>query len=276
MKKYLFAVAMMVIFFSCKEKKAADKSFQTISYDETKPAEVEKGLFTQLDPATTGITFANNINEIEDINILLYEYLYNGSGVAAGDINNDGLVDLYFDGAMEYHKLYLNQGNFKFKDITSTAGVDGGVGFKTGVTMVDINNDGFLDIYICKSMVKDPQYRKKMLYINNGNLTFTERAAEYGLDDSSYSSQGYFFDMDADGDLDLYLVNHPWNLTEANNLNVVLNAKGEMEIRKTPDLTYISGRLYENTGNHFTDITKKAGVENEAFGLSAVIGDFNN
>jgi hypothetical protein len=265
----------MISFWSCKdEKKALDS--QSGTNIESTTQEEEKELFTQLDSTVTGISFANVISETEEMNINLYDYLYNGGGVAAGDLNNDGLTDLYFSGGMVFHKLYLNQGNFKFKDITATAGVEGGYGFKTGVTMVDINGDGWLDIYLCKSMVNDPQYRKKMLYINNGDLTFTEKAAAYGLDDASYSSQAYFFDMDGDGDLDLYLVNHPWNLSEANNLNVVYNAKGGIELKKPADYQYISGRLYENTGNHFTDITHQAGVESNAFGLSAVIGDFNN
>jgi hypothetical protein len=125
---------------------------------------------------------------------------------------------------------------------------------------------GLLDIYMCKSMVSDPNYRKNMLYINNGDLTFTEKAEAYGLADASYSSQAYFFDMDADGDLDMYLVNHPWDLTEASNLKVEYNSKGEVVMQKTVDFKYISGRLYENTGQHFTDITHSAGVENSAFG----------
>ena len=275
MKNFLLALVLFTAIVSCDEK-INDKDFKTISFEEAVPAEDVKGLFTQLDSTVTGITFANVITETDEMNINLYGYLYNGGGVAAGDINNDGLIDLYFTGGMVFHKLYLNEGNFKFKDITATAGVDGGYGFKTGVTMVDINGDGLLDIYLCKSMVNDPQYRKKMLYINNGDLTFTEQAAAYGLDDSSYSSQAYFFDMDTDGDLDLYLVNHPWNQSEANNLNVVYNEKGEVELKKPADYSFISDRLYENTGNHFTDIARKAGVEDDAFGLSAVIGDFNN
>jgi len=275
MKNYLLVWIIIGFFLSCKEEKKATDS-QASTQSESSIQDEEKELFTQLDSTVTGITFANVISETEEMNINLYDYLYNGGGVAAGDINNDGLTDLYFSGGMVFHKLYLNQGNFKFKDITATAGVEGGYGFKTGVTMVDINGDGWLDIYLCKSMVNDPQYRKKMLYINNGDLTFTEKAADYGLDDASYSSQAYFFDMDTDGDLDLYLVNHPWNLSEANNLNVVYNAKGDVELKKPANYQYISGRLYENTGNHFNDITHQAGVENDAFGLSAVIGDFNN
>lgn len=275
MNNYLVLLTALVFLISC-NKNRNEQKFQAISNTDSDTSKYEKRLFTQLDSTVTGIKFANFISETEEMNINLYDYLYNGGGVAAGDINNDGLIDLYFSGGMVFHKLYLNEGNFKFLDITATAGVEGGYGFKTGVTMVDINNDGLLDIYMCKSMVSDPKYRKNILYVNNGDLTFTDRAEEYGLADASYSSQAYFFDMDADGDLDLYLVNHPWDLSEASNLKVEYNGKGQIEMRKTEDFNYISGRLYENTGKHFTDITHKAGVENSAFGLSAVIGDFNN
>ncbi len=275
MMRYWHICAFLAILLSCKEQ-SVDQDFKAISYDESTPVEEEKGLFTQLNPDITGITFSNNITEREDVNIILYEYLYNGGGVAVGDINNDGLPDLYFNASMEQNKLYLNEGNFKFRDITNSAGVDGGLGFKTGVTMIDINNDGYLDIYISKSMFAEPQYRKKVLYVNNGDLTFTERAAEYGLDNTSYTSQAYFFDMDADGDVDLYLLNHPAKISEGNNINVAYNAENKLEIVNSKDLTYSSDRLFENNGNRFVDITKKAGIENEAFGLSAVIGDFNN
>lgn len=273
----LISFVLFITALSCTQQSTDDSgAYQPITYDESIPAAEEKGLFTLLDPAQTGVTFINPITELEELNILLYEYLYNGGGVAVGDINNDGLMDLYFNGSMEINRLYLNEGNFRFRDITTSAGVDGGLGFKTGVTMVDINGDGLLDIYVCKSMIKDPAYRKNVLYINNGNLTFTERAAEYGLDDASYSSQAYFFDMDGDGDLDLYLLNHPAKITEANNVSVMVNAQGEFETAFSDDLTYYSDRLYENVNGRYVDITKKAGIENEAFGLSVVIADFNN
>ncbi len=274
MRFFLFVVSIMGLWMSCREQ-PANVDFRPVTYQEANSGEKELPLFTQMDTSVTGITFINFMNETDEVNINLYGYLYNGGGVAIGDINNDGLMDIYFSGGMVFHKLYLNEGNFKFRDITATAGVEGGYGFKTGVTMVDINQDGFLDIYVCKSLVSDPLYRKNLLYINNGDLTFTEMAAAYGLDDASHSSQAYFFDMDGDGDLDMYLVNHPWDQAEANNLNVVYNDKGEMELRKPQDYTYISDRLYENTGRFFRDITQRAGLLNSAFGLSAVIGDFN-
>lgn len=275
MKNFLLIAVSILFLVSCNQQDG-DLTYKTISVEESISNEKEEGLFVFLDSTSTGITFSNIIHENENVNVILYPYLYNGGGIAAGDINNDGLVDLYFSGGLVFHKMYLNLGDFKFKDITEAAGVDGGLGFKTGVTMVDINNDGFLDIYVCKSIVDDTQLRKNLLYINNGDLTFTESAAAYGLDDASNSSQAYFFDMDGDGDLDLYLVNHPSNQDEANNLAVAYNDKGEIEIVKPKDYTYISDRLYENTGKFFNDITQKAGIENHAFGLSAVIGDFNN
>lgn len=271
----LASTVFLILIMGCKEKKS-DQLFETINYNVNESFAPEQKLFTLLDSTATGISFTNPIVETEQINILTYEYLYNGGGVAAGDINNDGLTDLYFTGNMVPNKLYLNEGNFKFKDITQSAGVDGGMGYKTGVTMVDINNDGFLDIYICKSMLADAEQRRNVLYINNGNLTFSEAANTYGIDDPSFSTQAYFFDMDIDGDFDLYLLNHPYNFRESNNLNLAYNEKGKLELAKSDNPMYISDRLYENVNGKFIDITKSAGVENEAFGLSVVIGNFNN
>ena len=282
MRLLVFAVMVTgILIYSCNNNKEEEQpappgELTTIEYADSTSSAEEKSLFTELDSVQTGISFSNPITENEQINILSYEYLYNGGGVAAGDINNDGLTDLYFSGNMVPNKLYLNLGNFKFRDITSASGTDGGMGYKSGITMADVNSDGLLDILVCKSMLADPQYRKKLLYINNGNMTFTDRAAEYGLDDASYSTQGYFFDMDGDQDLDLYLLNHPFNFRESNNINVSLNAEGNLEVVKPADLTYITDKLYENKNGKFEDITKKAGIEEAGFGLSVVISDFNN
>jgi len=230
--------------------------------------------FSLLPENSTGINFRNDVEESPTMFLYLYENLYNGGGVSIGDINNDGLPDIYFSSTLGSNKLYLNLGNLKFKDITESAGVNGGEGIKTGVNMVDINNDGYLDIFICKSGYKDPKLRKKILYINNRNLSFTNKAAEYGLDDASFSTQAYFFDYDKDGDKDVYFVNHPGDFSKSMNIPVT-SVKGKLQYVEDTTTVYVSDRLYENRGNKFTDITKKAGLIDQAFGLSASITDIN-
>ena len=150
-------------------------------------------LFKIMPSSQTGINFKNVITEDARNNALTYENLYNGGGVAVGDINNDGLEDIYFISNMKYNKLYLNQGNFKFKDISNSAGVKGREGWKSGVSMVDINGDNLLDIYVCYSGKTDPEKRRNQLFINKGNLTFEDKSKEFGLDDPSYSTQAAFF-----------------------------------------------------------------------------------
>ncbi|KRO66433.1 MAG: hypothetical protein ABR84_06930 [Cryomorphaceae bacterium BACL21 MAG-121220-bin10] len=233
-------------------------------------------LFTYLTPDKTQIDFVNTIQELEQFNILLYENLYNGGGVAIGDINNDGLNDIYFSGNTVSNKLYLNQGDFVFKDITESSGTNGGLGFKTGISMVDVNQDGYLDIYVCKSGVANPQQRANTLYINNGDLTFSEQAKEYGLDDMSYTAQAYFFDSDSDGDLDVYMINHPNNWKESNRINLMQDASGNLVKTIPPTYDYISDRYYEQTASGFIDRSETAGILNNTFSHSAVIADFNN
>lgn len=232
--------------------------------------------FTFVNPDSSGIKFKNLMNENKEFNLYTYEYMYIGTGVALGDINNDGLLDIYFSGAMEANKLYLNLGNFKFKDITAQAGVEADYGIGTGVNMVDINNDGYLDIYVCKDGSPDAAKRRNLLYINNKNSTFTERAAEYGLADSSYSIQSYFYDMDLDGDLDLFLVNHPGVLKDAKKINLEYNKNGVLQAVKNTERQFVSYRFYEQVKGKFIDKTIVAGLDNYAFGLSAVIDDFND
>ena len=172
----------------------------------------ENPLFTELDAAEIGIDFFNElVLEEEHMNMVNYTNIFNGGGVAVGDINNDGLLDLYLTGSMVTNKLYLNIGDFKFKDITESAGVDGGEhGWCTGVTMVDINNDGYLDIYVCRAFNKEnPELRENLLYVNNQDQTFTERAKEYGINDNGYANQATFLDYNLDGHIDLFIGNHP-------------------------------------------------------------------
>lgn len=233
-------------------------------------AAAQQPLFKILPSAQTNIHFNNTINESESLNVLSYEYFYNGGGVAVGDLNNDGLEDLFFTGNMTGNKLYLNQGNLQFKDITKSAGkgLEGrSGGWKTGVTMADVNGDGFIDIYICYSGKTEADTRKNQLFINNGNLTFTERAAEYGLDDSGYSTQAAFFDYDKDGDLDMMLINH--NTKKIDNMEFA-NYRNQTDENA-------SNKLFENNKGHFTDVSKKAGIVQNplTFGLGLAIADMN-
>ena len=165
-------------------------------------------LFTLMSSGKTGVNFKNLLGETEQFNILNYGYLYNGGGVAIGDINNDGLADIYFTGNMVGSRLYLNKGGLEFDEIAESAGVFAAGLWNTGTTMADVNGDGFLDIYVSRSAAKNPEKRRNQLFINNGDLTFTEMGKVYGVDDSGYSTQGAFFDYDNDGDLDLYVMNH--------------------------------------------------------------------
>jgi enediyne biosynthesis protein E4 len=232
--------------------------------------------FESLSKDQTGINFVNFIEETSRFNYFTYEYSFNGGGVSIGDINNDGLQDIYFSGNLVPNKLYLNLGNLKFQDISKSAGVEVDNGWNTGVNMIDINNDGWLDIYVCKSGPQKGINRRNNLFINNKNNTFSEQAAAYGIADSSYSTQSYFFDFDLDGDLDLFLLNHPIAIKEAKKINLALNKSGVLEAVKNKERENVSSRYYINNNGKFTDKTILAGLDNYAFGLSAIVDDFNN
>ncbi|HUR65261.1 MAG TPA: VCBS repeat-containing protein [Chitinophagaceae bacterium] len=232
-------------------------------------------LFSLIPADTSGVLFNNEIIDSKELNVVSYEYFYNGSGVSAGDINNDGLCDLYFTSNVGDCRLYLNQGHLKFKDITPTAGIDGHGGYKTGTVMVDINNDGWLDIYVCKSVAADPKLRRNVLYINNHNNTFTERAAEYGVADEGFSMAAYFNDLDNDGDLDLLVLNHPYNLNFAKTIHLTYNKKGEIESVRDRPTPFESDQYYENVNGKFINRTVQAGLATRSFGLSAILEDFN-
>ena len=227
-------------------------------------------LFQLLTPKQTNIKFVNHISETENLNVLAYEYFYNGAGVAVGDINNDGLEDIFLVSNMNENKLYLNQGNMQFKDITKEAckelaGRPGG--WKTGVTMADVNGDGWLDIYVCYSGKVSDDMRRNQLFINQGNGTFKEEAAAYGLDDKSYSTQAAFFDYDNDGDLDMFLLNH--SVKKIDNMELASHRDEVDELA--------GDKLYENQNGHFVDVSKKVGITQNplTFGLGICIADVN-
>ncbi len=266
MSKIYLAIFCIVILAGCSH---GDKDNSNIA--------AEKPLFTLLDSSKTGVLFNNRITEDFNKNILNYQAFYNGGGVAVGDINGDGLEDIYFSGNMTSNKLYLNRGNMKFDDITDQAGVGGREGgWKNGVNMVDVNGDGKLDIYQCYSGKGDGESRKNQLFINKGLDShgipiFKDEAEAYGLADSSYSTQSYFFDYDGDGDLDLLLVNE--NTKALHDLDDAVIQK----LKNTMDSQACS-KLYRNDNGHFKDVTQKAGIDMStlSFGLSAAIADINS
>ncbi len=227
-------------------------------------------LFSELSSGKTGIDFRNLLVEDESLNVANYIYFYNGGGVAIGDINNDGLQDIFFTGAMVRNRLFLNKGNFEFEDITKESTVDGKQGWCTGATMADVNGDGKLDIYICRSADINPKMRANLLFINSGNNTFSESAEKYGLADSGYSTQAAFFDFDKDGDLDCFIINHSIQKYTA-------GVQEKPELRNEYNAAFAS-KLYRNDNGHFTDISRQAGIISDVltFGLGLAISDFNN
>lgn len=228
--------------------------------------------FSKLDAGTSGIHFSNTITENDSVNLVVDEYAYMGSGVGVGDFNNDGLPDLFFGASQGSCRLYLNLGNHHFRDITKSAGLET-TSWCTGISVVDINNDGYADIYVCVSGNVPGSKRKNLLFINNHDLTFTESASEYGLADTSYSTQAAFLDFDHDGRLDIYLVNHELHPVVSQNDIVKPDTSGH-SIR--------TDKLYKNMGilpgtNHpyFKDVSLSAGIKDDGYGLGVVVSDFN-
>src|SRR5664279_4313714 len=219
----------------------------------------------------TGISFSNTITESDSFNVMKFEYIYNGAGVGVADLNNDGLQDLIFAGNQVSPRIYLNQGNFKFKDITANFHGLTNAKWYSGVTIVDINNDGYPDIYLTATAKRDPNKRKNELWVNSGSKngadpTFTEQAEKYGIADTSYSVNATFFDYDRDGYLDLYVLNN----TVSSRMNTSYRTK------VTDGSSPNNDKLYHNNGDGtFTDVTKKAGITIEGFGLGLAISDIN-
>ena len=225
-------------------------------------------LFSELNPDDTGVKFRNDLVETNEKNVLSYIYFYNGGGVAAGDLNNDGLADLIFTGNQTGNKFYLNKGDMTFEDVSRAAGLEDQTAWSTGVVLVDINNDGWKDIYICRSGDSNADNRKNLLYINNQDNTFTEQGASYGLDDSGYSTHATFLDYDKDGDLDMFLLNHSIHYFQVDNEFT--------RLRNRVDKNFGS-KLYQNNDNTFVDVSEKAGIASNfiSFGLGVAVGDVN-
>ena len=255
MKKISPVLIILLLMFSCKS------------------GENEKNeLLSLLSPEITNIDFVNQLTETEQFNMIQYLYFNNGAGVAAGDVNNDGLADLYFTSNQNPNKLYLNKGNLRFEDITEKAGVEGTGDWKTGVTMADVNGDGFLDIYVCQVGNYKAVHGRNQLFINQGDLTFKDEAVGYGLDFQGFSTQAAFFDHDLDGDLDMYLLNHSVHTSRS---------YGPVSLRFEHD-SLAGDRLYRNDEvngrRFFRDITSLAGIYNSqiGYGLGVNVGDINN
>ena len=255
-KKFILVLTFMLVLMGCEEK---------------------ANLFSQISPGKTGIVFSNRIIENDTMNILDFEYIYNGGGVALGDFNNDNLVDVYFTGNTTKNQLYLNRGDFKFEEVTDKAGVDGKGQWCTGASLVDINNDGLLDIYASSSAKKVASQRANLLYVNqgvkkNGIPIFKEMAGEYGIADTTHTTNAAFFDYDNDGDLDLYvLVNVMNDVRFPNKYHEKINDGSSPR----------TSRLYRNDWNSglkhpvFVNVSAEAGICIEGYGLGLNIADIN-
>ncbi|MGB0879174.1 MAG: VCBS repeat-containing protein [Polaribacter sp.] len=249
--KKFYSIFLLVFIISCHKTEKNEPQFQLLS------------------SAETGINFSNDLTSTDTFNVYRYRNFYNGGGVAIGDINNDGLQDIYVTSNLKENKLYLNKGNFTFEDITAIANVGGTKAWSTGVSMVDINADGYIDIYVCNSGDVKGDNKQNELFINNGDATFTEKATEYGLADLGFSTHASFFDYDKDGDLDVYLLNNSYQAIGSFNLT-----KNER-----PKRDVLGGdKLFENRNNKFVDVSERAGIYGSiiGFGLGVTVSDINN
>jgi hypothetical protein len=249
----IITITIIILQFGCNDVENTSQK----SESEAKP------LFTLLTPDMSGVHFTNSISEKEGENYLLNDNMYQGSGVAVCDVNNDGLIDIFYCGNQVGDKLYINQGDLKFKDITQSSGIGNDGTWSMGATFADVNADGLMDLYVSKHYFREPEKRANKLYINQGNLTFEEQAAEYGLADQGYSIQANFFDMDDDGDLDVFVANQPptWRAEKGNKQNL--------------GRTIYSDHIYENIDGIFVQITNEAGVGSFMYSLNASACDFD-
>ncbi|WP_161890964.1 VCBS repeat-containing protein [Pontibacter russatus] len=245
----------------------------------------EHALFEPLDSTQTHISFTNQLQDTDQLNILSYLYFYNGAGVAAGDLNNDGQTDLYFVSNQGKNKLYLNKGNLQFEDVSEAAGVEGYADWQTGVSMADVNGDGWLDIYVCAVGDYQGLEGANELYINNGadangQVTFTEMAADYGLDFTGFSTQAAFFDYDRDSDMDIYLLNHAVHTSRSYDRVTARNLRDNEagDILFENQLVSAEGNAPQGQPVKFKDVSEQAGIYGAAmgYGLGVVVSDMNN
>jgi len=256
---FVFTIIISLCFFSCDEDSSSIKKGGYTNNATT--------LYSKVPNNASNISFTNKVVENMEYNFLTYPYLYTGGGVAVGDLDNDGLQDIFFTSNFESNKLYKNKGNFTFEDITEASNTGDPNGFTTGVTLLDVNNDGWLDIYVCKAgSLRDDSARKNKLFVNQKNGTFIEEAGKWGIDDPGYTTQAYPFDYDKDGDLDLYIVNYRYDFKN----NTKISSKLQKNIEEVT-----SDQLYKNNGTFFTKVTGQAGLYNKTWGLAATVGDFN-
>ena len=262
--KYLTLLGIL-FFYGCGNEKE--------SHSDSSIAKTESNEgFDIIGSSKTGITFQNKLSDdpLSDKNVLSYRHYFNGAGVGVADFNNDGLQDVFFTGNEAKNELYINKGDLKFEKLGENAGLNKNKVWSSGVSIIDINSDGFQDIYVCQQGPYQESERKNLFYINNGDLTFTESAKEMGLDDGNYSTQAVFLDFDKDGDLDCYILN------ESKYAGVILKTVYE-DLKEEGNLRKASGKLFRNDGNlKFTDITKDSGVLNYGYGLGIAVSDFNN
>ena len=250
---YIVAFASsLLLLFSCEQKSEV----------------ISDILFSKLESEKSGVDFSNSLKFDQSFNIYKYRNYYNGGGVGIGDVNNDGYVDIYFTGNLTENRLYLNNGDLTFTDVTATAGVGGEKSWSTGVSMADINGDGLLDIYVCNSGNIKGDNKQNELFINNGDGTFKESAMAYGLADKGFSTHAAFFDYDRDGDLDVYLLNNSFQAIGSFNLK-----KSQRPIRNEDG----GDKLFRNDNGRFTDVSEESGIYGSiiGFGLGVTVGDLN-
>ncbi len=260
MKTSIVPIIFSLLLFSCSQP---SKKGNDLAYTDNATT-----LYSKITSEQSNIKFRNTLVETMEFNFLNYTYIYTGAGVAVGDVDNDGLQDIYLVSNFGPNKLYKNKGNLSFEDITTASKTEDYKGFSTGVIMLDINNDGWLDIYVSKAgSLNDDNARRNLLFVNQKNGTFAEEGKKWGVDDPGYTTQVYQLDYDKDGDLDLYVVNYRYDFKN----NTKISGEIQHQIEETT-----SDQLYRNDGNVFTKVTGEAGVYNKAWGLSATVGDFNN